>query len=354
MRVEDLKNKFGPSFQAGAWIAPTGELLKVDTFHIHDIIQNPAKFGTTREHIDALHAEYNEQVGQEGRAREALIIEALQKGWIRIRAYRNYWSFTVWDLSNKTKQNIEAGVRALVKGGVMDKYAGVKLNVVKTDDLKEFEADDIIAGHLYESEDNEVKHKTAKLVEFKDLPDLPVNLTESGLSRIHSKMEMNHVGAISGFRGERTHAENMAVHRALRAKLVSMGYDVTEVVGSYVENYDTPEANEVKEQSLFVTCRSGQECDNLEADLVALGQKYNQDSILFKPAGESAYLVGTSQTAEWPPFGEKVNVGKPAMGKLAQFMSRVKNRPFVFESVMEVIKPSTRNGLWAMNKIAEG
>lgn len=354
MRVEDLKNKFGPGFQAGAWIAPSGELLKVDTVHIHDIIQNPSKFGTTREHIDALHAEYNEQVGQEGRVREALIIEALQKGWVRVRAYRNHWSFTVWDLNNKTKQNIENGVRTLVKGGVMDKYAGIKLNVVRTDDLKEFEADDIIAGHLYESTENQVTGKLAKLAEFKDLPDLEVNLTESGLSRIHSKMEMNHVGAISGFRGERTYAENMAVHRALRAKLVGMGYDVTEVVGSYVENYDTPDANEVKEQSLFVTCRSGQDCDNLESDLIQLGQQYKQDSILFKPAGQDAYLVGTSETAEWPPFGEKVSVGKPAMGKLSQFMSRVKNRPFVFESVKGIQPPTTRNGLWALNKIAQG
>lgn len=351
MRVEDLRNTFGIGFQAGAWIAPTGELLKVDTVHVHDIIKNPSKFGTTAEHIQALHDEYNEKIGQEGRAREALIIEVLKRGWVRIRAYRNHWSFTIWDLNAKARNNIEGGVRALVKGGVMDKYADVKLNIVRTDDLKEFEADDIIAGHLHESLEN-VVNNVARLAQFSDLPDLDVDLMESSLSRIHAKLDRRVSGTISAFRGERTYNENMQFHRVLRARLVKLGYDVTEIAGSYTENYGSEDANEVSERSLFVTCRDDN-CENLENDLIQLGKEFGQDSVLIKPVGKPAYLVGTREGGSFPEYGKTEPVGKPKMGKTAEFMSRVRNRPFTFESATPVLPPVSMSGKMALQKIIE-
>jgi hypothetical protein len=246
------------------------------------------------------------------------------------------------------KTNIQKGVRALVKSGAMDKVADIKLLVIKTDNLIQAEADDIMKGQFNES----LETNNMKIAKFADLPNIPVNLVESSLSRIHAKINQNDIGAISAFRSTRTYDENMKLHRALRAKLVSIGYDVTEVVGSYIENYESDDAKEVREMSLFVSCGKT-DCSNLEADLIKYGEQLDQDSILYKPAGEDAYLYGTNHTSEFPGYGNKVAVGKPAMGKLSQFMSRVRNRPFTFESVKDIAAPETRNGKWAMLKEAE-
>lgn len=384
MKLQDLKNTFGSGFQAGAWISPTGEILKVGTLHIQDIIDNPEKFGTTSQIIHDLHREYGEKVGQEGEARELIIVHALKRGWIRIRAYRNHWSFTVWQLNNFTKKNIQVGIRSFVKSGVMDKYADVKVNIVGTNDLKSYEADDIIAGHLNESE-TVMPNRIARIVEMADLPNMEVDLVESGLARLHAKMARNDVGVISAFRKERTFEENMQLHRQLRAKLIKLGYDVTEVAGTYIEGYDKEKAPEIEdvlrrrkerkadpslevsdkekqfadmaevsERSLFVARKPNDTGNNLERDLVEFGKMYGQDSVLIKPAGESGYLIGTRKGAPWPEYSTKADIGMPKMGKTGEFMSRIRGRPMVFESVEEIEAPGTWAGKMALSKIAEG
>jgi hypothetical protein len=218
-------------------------------------------------------------------------------------------------------------------------------------------------GHLQEKVEMNTK---AKIVAFADLPNIPINLVESGLSRVQSKMKRSNVGAISAFRNENTWAENMTLHRKLRAKLISLGYDVTEVVGAYIENKGTKTEKEVQEVSLFVACKPETDCDKLEYHLRQLGLFFNQDSILYKPADSTAYLVGTSKKGTWLGYGETQDQGMPAMGRLGEFMSRVRNRPFIFdkdkkatvnefvvESVTDIDKPSTRNGLWSMRTDAD-
>jgi hypothetical protein len=384
MKLQDLKNTFGRGFLAGAWIAPTGEILRVNTTHIQDIISNPEKFGTTSQFINDIHKEYGEKVGQEGEARELIIVNALKRGWIRIRAYRNHWSFTVWQLNNLTKNNIQVGVRSFVKSGVMDKYADIKINVVSTDDLKSYEANDIIAGHLNESE-NAMSNRIARIVEMAALPNMEVDLVESGLARLHAKMARNDIGIISAFRNERNFDENMRLHRQLRAKLIKLGYDVTEVAGTYIEGYDKNNASEIEdvlrrrkerkanpslevtdketqfkdmaevsERSLFVARKPNDTKNNLERDLVELGKMYGQDSVLIKPVGEPAYLIGTREGASWPEYGTKVDIGMPKMGKTGEFMSRIRGRPMVFESIEEIQAPGTWAGKMALSKIAEG
>jgi len=61
--------------------------------HITDIWHNPEKFGFTPDQITALHAKHGERRGQEGKAREELMLDAMNRGWMRIRkrSRPDYW-----------------------------------------------------------------------------------------------------------------------------------------------------------------------------------------------------------------------------------------------------------------------
>ncbi len=173
---------------------------------------------------------------------------------------------------------------------------------------------------------------------------------ESSLSRLFSKMQEHDTGTITAFRGEYTKKENRARNRELLSDLVVMGYRVTEVDGSYIENFNTPQANEVKEDSFFV--EDWADKGRLRADLEKLGQKYEQDSVLFIPKINSqgttkAILIGTRADA-WPGLGKETPFFKSGWGRPAEFMTKVRNRPFIFESVIRQYPvATTRNGKWA-------
>ena len=44
-------------------------------------------------------------------------------------------------------------------------------------------------------------------------------------------------------------------NRKLKAELLGRGYGVTRILGSYIENFETPKAVEVAEESFFVSNR---------------------------------------------------------------------------------------------------
>ena len=63
-------------------------------------------------------------------------------------------------------------------------------------------------------------------------------LTESGLSRLYQHMMEHDSAIISAFRNEYPKKENYERSRELKAQLLSSGYGVTKVDGSYVENFE--------------------------------------------------------------------------------------------------------------------
>jgi hypothetical protein len=172
-------------------------------------------------------------------------------------------------------------------------------------------------------------------------------ITESSLSRVHSKISSGVAGTITAYRSEFTKRENQQRTRSLVAKLMSRGYSVTAVRGSYIENFGSDDAKEVSEHSFMVTpIQAGLD---LEADLVALGQEFDQDSVLIITGGKGE-LVGTSKRENaWPSFGKREPVGGMKGGKAAQFMSRVNDRSYVFE---EVEYPGTINGWRGVHSLA--
>jgi hypothetical protein len=191
-------------------------------------------------------------------------------------------------------------------------------------------------------------------------------LQESSLSRLRAHMLNFDTGMVTAFRSEiteqveqvpapekrkLTRRENMQRNRKLRAELTKK-YNVTAVRGKYIENYGTKDAREVGEDVFFVVDAHG--TGQLERDLRRLGERYQQDSILFIPRGaESGVLIGTNHTG-WPGYGKREKLGHPVFGKGGQFMTKVRGRPFVLEDVKrEYLKDYPRGffGEWARETV---
>jgi len=127
-----------------------------------------------------------------------------------------------------------------------------------------------------------------------------------------------------------TSDENKATHRELGAALIRLGYGVTAVHGSWVNNFGTSAAEESKENTRLVV--------NLNNDpqfipnVTRLGEEYCQDSVLIKPKGEEAYLYGTNK-GEFPGYHNKVLKPDVHWGSESEFMTKVGNKAFFFEGL---------------------
>lgn len=192
-------------------------------------------------------------------------------------------------------------------------------------------------------------------------------ITESSLSRLHQHMSEHDCAVVTAYRndaGDMTQCtqnsdvpeegeSNKTRNRDLKATLLGMKIGVTRVDGSYVEDFETPEAIEVKEDSLF--CVNLKDDPNFFQTIQRLGEKYCQDSVLCIPkGGKGAYLMGTNN-AEVPGLGLKIPVGDAKFAAEAEFMSRVNNRPFTFAEAVELetYKSLSRNQRMAVMAITK-
>lgn len=168
-------------------------------------------------------------------------------------------------------------------------------------------------------------------------------INEAGLARIWDNTQKHHCGAISGYRGDNKPSENKSNNRYIKAYLLTKGYGVTSIDGTYIENFKSENEVEVKEPSFFVV--DLQDTGKLERELEVLGVRFDQDSIMSIPkGGKGAYLLGTSTRDDaFPSKGEKITVGSGKFGKTSgEFLSKIKGRNFAFESVE---MPKTINGI---------
>lgn len=173
-------------------------------------------------------------------------------------------------------------------------------------------------------------------------------LNESGLSRLWKHMKEHDAGMITAYRSkeydddkkvvkEYTSKENKARNKSLLSKLISR-YSVTKVKGAYIENYGSDIAEEVGESVFFVVDIADR--GNLEKTLRSLGREFNQDTIMFVPKGQNkGILIGTKKdeySNKWVDikYLKKITLPKAVWGKEAEFMTRVKGRPFIFEDFM--------------------
>lgn len=184
-----------------------------------------------------------------------------------------------------------------------------------------------------------------------------MNLVEASLNRIYEKTKNYAVGAVTAYRGDKGKQLNKADNKKLLAYLLTRGYSVIKVKGSYWENFQTPTQREVGEESFFVANHNveGDDGGQLEKDLIKLGRLYDQDSILSVQYNQPGVLIGTSKREDaFPDYNQKHVVGKPIFGDAkGQFFSRVRGRKFAFESANDAERPMTYNGKWAMALFAK-
>jgi len=151
------------------WIDPIGHILPIfdDEKHIGMILKKPGAFGLDIKEIEMLYNAENEKLGDEGRAREKIIKELLQRGWIRIRYYarQDMFSVNVNRLSKKQKDSLYRWSRAMNELG--HKYSQVKIDLPS--EVIHSSVNDIASDSLFREC---VDSKPLKVInDIKDLPD---------------------------------------------------------------------------------------------------------------------------------------------------------------------------------------
>jgi hypothetical protein len=165
------------------------------------------------------------------------------------------------------------------------------------------------------------------------------DLTEASLSRLYQHTEERNVGIISAFRGRYSKSENMSRSSQLESQIRTDGFGFYRLEGHYIEGFGSEKSKDVKERSYLVIGNKGSDGGNLKGFLKKMGAKFNQDSVLYKPFdNKNASLIGTQakdeegNDVEFPGLGKEISVGEFKPMKINQFYSRMKGKPFVFES----------------------
>jgi|TARA_R110002020_G_scaffold418288_7_gene627553 hypothetical protein len=181
-------------------------------------------------------------------------------------------------------------------------------------------------------------------------------INEAGLAKIRQDMSDYDAAFITAFRGDindksvcvyappseeelserdkmgKRGETNKKNNKELSAFLLSQGYGVKNIQGSYIENFGSidPEKvpREVKEASFFIT--NLKDDPHFFEEIINLGKRYCQDSVILVPKGKEGYIYGTNKGI-YPGLDQKETVGKFAGGQTGEFMSRIKSRPFVMK-----------------------
>lgn len=115
---------------AAYWVDPYGTVIPLTADrHIHEIMENPEKFGLTTKEIESAYKKHKEPMGIEGNAREELMGNLMAKGWGRVRYISRDDSFIVqvYKLDKRNKENLyDWAVLAVKKGGAM-KHTGITI-----------------------------------------------------------------------------------------------------------------------------------------------------------------------------------------------------------------------------------
>lgn len=322
------------------WVSPNGKVYNVKDTHIIFVANHPRLFGTTVDKIKSLYNKYGEKFPeQENKARREILTNIVKKGWIRTRFRPREGAWTLETFKWNPREIKAARKWATVESGGKTQF---RINFVSTSKQK-------LIGHsfsidLIKSTGNDVFEGWMK--EIMDITE-EVNLQESSLSRIWKHSQLHQTGTITAFRYARdcgegevyTKGENKARNKKLESKLLSKGYGITKIQGIYIENYNSNNEIEVKEESFFVVDLKDNK--KLLSDLKKLGKEFDQDSICFGLEGGRRYTVfGTNDCPNaYPGKGKNVKLGDAIFGKSGKFMSKVNGRPFIFSGSVKTKLP---------------
>lgn len=135
--------------------------------------------------------------------------------------------------------------------------------------------------------------------------------------------------------------EKKKYNREFKAKLLDLGYGVTNVRGSYREG--GYEGTDEQEESFFIVNLKND--PNFKQTIFNLSEYYNQDSFLYSPMGsDEAILIGTNN-CDFPGYGNEISAGSLQKNVQSMFMTRIGNKGFAFADKNDTYndKPLTFN-----------
>jgi hypothetical protein len=270
------------------WISPIGRILPIEGEgkHIDFVIESPETFKYTDEKIKSIYDKYGEDYGFEGKAREEIMLNLFKRGWIRIRHYKrnDFYSVNVKDFVDGRYEYIYDWANEMVKNG--QKYSDVKIDTEEklySTTIQDI-ADDVLFKETSQfylmAKIKDVRRfafNKRRLIEVDNVKQL--GLKESSLSRIQGFItdRKSEFGIISAFRGD-NQEENLKKHAQLKQDVRSLKSKNGKNLG-YIEQkagYTYSDDGVYEEElSLFVP--------NIEfGDLIHLGLKYDQESVIYK------------------------------------------------------------------------
>ncbi len=172
-----------------------------------------------------------------------------------------------------------------------------------------------------------------------------MRFNEKKLENIIPDIEGKNIGIISAFRSAYNKEENLSRTKELQNDLNHAGLRFIRLIGHYIEGFGSKAQKKPKKEISFLVFADNNKDDKqLEQFMKELGEKYNQDSVIYKSYdNESATLIGTSKhdedgnKIEFPGYKKEFELGKFTLDKMGDFYSKMKGKSFVFESF--IFKP---------------
>ena len=166
-------------------------------------------------------------------------------------------------------------------------------------------------------------------------------LNEASIARLWKHTEERNIGIVTAFRGRYTVQENRKRNAQLQNDIRAAGYGFYKAKGHYIEGYGSEASKDVSEEVFLVIGDKGDDNGRLKGFLKKAGAKYNQKSVFYKAFTDKAVLIGTQSKDEegrpvdFPGLNVEYSVGTFQPMKMGQFYTKMKGKPFVFESYEE-------------------
>lgn len=345
------------------WINPKGDIIPVTTKHINYIRDNPKEVGITKEDYIEIFKKFGEKFGWEGKARNELITNAMQRGWIRIRNKKNSgWSVETWIMNKKSQNYIYHWAKKVL--GLEESYDIDYVNIHilslmmkgKPQSMWNFQytLNDIISGKIYEHfEDDEEEGYTilngnkVRIKKFKGyqigkhsspFDYLVGELSEAGLARLlsNTRKNKNNFVILSASRRERSKKENKEKSIELFKELNRIKLGPYSIEGHWVEtDRVTNKKMPVTEDSFFVV-NTKYSLEVFREIILNLVIKYEQESAIFAFDDE---IYELKQNNKLIFIGKNIELN--TISKAYSVMKNKPNIPFIFEGMRQ---PMTLRG----------
>jgi len=118
------------------------------------------------------------------------------------------------------------------------------------------------------------------------------------------------------------------LNELLAAEMACLSYGIVKINGSSIEDYETQNAKEVGDNLYFIIDHHNK--GDLKTDLMILGEKFNQESVLFvHKGGVDSELIGTVFGKRFIGYRHVRELKDIVFDESGNFQARVDGRPFI-------------------------